>query len=155
MHYIVDYEICSLVILIAVGIRFFTLKRFPDFTCRLFGFMIVCGVVDIILDVLACFAIDGIDRIPVWLCTGLNLAFYVVQSAMPMLMMSFIATLCRTFTRERIRRYWYLFAPYVGILLLIATNPIHHLFFRVAQVGTKLVCSGGIGTYLIYMCCCF
>ncbi|MCF0149881.1 MAG: EAL domain-containing protein [Firmicutes bacterium] len=152
MNYVLDYEICSLIILSVVGLRFFILKRFPDHTCRMFSVLIVTAFFDIFFDIAGAFSIDHIAALPGWLCVFVNLIFYILQAALPMIMMTFVAFLCGMLDVQSIKRAWPLYVPYGVLLLLILTNHWHHYFIAVSVQNGVKVCSLGVGTLLEYLC---
>ena len=61
MHYETQYEICALLFLVILTVRFFGVRQFPSRENRIFGIILNCAVADLVLDIIGAYTIHHDD----------------------------------------------------------------------------------------------
>ncbi len=131
MQYIVEYEICALVFLLAAVVRFYAKRQFPSTQNRIFSCLLLCAVASLSLDIATAYTIEYALRVPIWINIVLNTAFYLVQLALPVLILFYVLAMEGSFRRQhRIRLAAMALPAGVMALLLIVVNPAVGVFFR-------------------------
>ena len=90
MHCNYYLEVCSLVFLVAITIAYFTRKKFPVATARLFGVGLISLCVNVGLDVLFCVLLDHSDVVPICWVECVAELFFVMQFLLSYLLFAFV-----------------------------------------------------------------
>lgn len=134
--YILEYEISALIFLIVIITRYFAAKRFPNQKNRLFAIILWLAAIDIFFDIVSSLVIDNVFDVPVILVFFVNSTFYLLQLALPFLMILYTLTMSEHLTRKKMLKLSPLFLPSFGIAVMLLINPLTHSFFYVdAQMG--------------------
>ena len=72
-------ELCALVFLAAITLAYFTRKKFPVATARLFGVGLIFLTVNVALDILFCVLLDHSDVVPLPFVEAAAELFFVMQ----------------------------------------------------------------------------
>ena len=59
-------EVCALIFLVAISIAYFTRKKYPVATARLFGVGLLILILNVSLDILFCFLLDRSNVVPLY-----------------------------------------------------------------------------------------
>lgn len=135
-------EVCALVFLVCLFIRFIAGKKFLSKVNIIFGAAIVCGIVDLFLDVLSCVLLDHYDIIPAEFNEFVNGSFYFFQILFPILLFIFLVYLAGITNRQR-KRMLLCLIPAVLYQGVIITNPFTHLVFHIDYSATDGVFKHG------------
>ncbi len=141
-EYQTQFEACALLFLLAVTVRFFSVRRFPSRQNRLFGVILICALADLTLDIIGSITIFHADVLPVWVNYVVNMPFYMLQAVFPSLMMSYVVLISgRTFRGSRALTL--LLLPTAAMALLLLLNPLTNWIFYVADAdGVQRYCRG-------------
>ncbi len=126
MVYIYEYELCALVFLLIITVRFFAKRHFPDMENNLFGVIIICGILDIALDVVSAFTIKYASSLPIWLNMLVNTWFYALGIFLSALVMIYIFIIAKIKNRAFVGL---LIFPAVFFGLILILIPKTELFF--------------------------
>ena len=132
--YIYEYEISALVFLAVIMARYFRTRRFPNQKNHLFTLILWCTVADMILDMASSLIIDNVFLVSPAVTYAVNGAFYLLQIVMPLLMTVYTLALVEPLSRRRLPRLFPLFVPQAAMALIMLSNPVTHLIFRVDPV---------------------
>ncbi len=100
MAYILDYNICALVIIFSIALHFFTNRQFPNLQNRLFGFALIAAFFDILLDMLGSLTIAQATTLPAWVNYAVNTVFYSFQLLFIVILFVHAAILTKQFRKE-------------------------------------------------------
>lgn len=90
MHYEVSYELCSLVFLVIITTRFFSVRRFPSTQNRLFGITLCVALANLIMDIVTAYTIEYTAVLPIWTNYVLCSVFYALQMVISALMVNYV-----------------------------------------------------------------
>ena len=76
MKYVIDYEVCALVFILIISIRFFMRRRFDSQQNSFFGFLLVCCTADILFDIASVFMISYPQKFSIEMNMTVNMLFY-------------------------------------------------------------------------------
>lgn len=153
-HYIVDYEVTALAVLIIITIRFYTLRRFPDILTKLFGFILWVSIFDLGLDIVGAHTIEFSYNFPAWVNHVINTLFYSAQTILPVLMTVYIIwSAGKKFSESRALRL--LLAPGILTLIFIFTNHFTGWVFYLDDSTGYLLYTRGPWFNLLYASTCF
>lgn len=153
-HYIVDFEVTALAVLLVITVRFYTLRRFPDILTRLFGFILWIAILDLSLDIVGAHTIEFAHNYPAWINQIINTAFYSVQTIFPVLLMTYVLwSANKQFSRSRTLRLF--LVPAILTLALILSNHFTHLVFYLDNSLGFLVYTRGPWFNTLYISTCF
>ena len=85
MNYIIEYEVCVIIFVIAIIVVFYNSHFFPSTQNKLFGSILVFTVADMILDVVTAITIEHALTMPFWINYLLNSMFYTMQIIFPVI----------------------------------------------------------------------
>ena len=121
-------ELCSLVFLVAITIAYFTRKKFPVATARLFGVGLLFLVANVGFDILFCYLLDHSDIVPIGWVEAVAELFFVMQFLLSYSLFAFVF-----YSVGRSLRYSpnYLLTIIPSALgaILFFTNCLHHWNF--------------------------
>ncbi|HWP79276.1 MAG TPA: EAL domain-containing protein [Candidatus Acidoferrum sp.] len=140
MTYITQYEVCALLFLVIVLIRFFTVRRFPSFQNKLFGVLLICSAGDILLDVAGSYTIMYAAELPPYVNYLINTAFYALQFVLLPLFLAYLVALAGLYYTWRRNILPLLMAPVAACLLVLVSNPFTKWIFYIDL-------SSGVGVY--------
>ncbi len=140
MTYIVEYEVCALLFLVIVAIRFFSVRRFPSFQNKLFGVLLICSTGDVLLDVVGSIAIMRAADLPPYVNYLINTPFYALQFMLLPLVFAYLVSLAGLYYSWRRRILPLLMLPVIICLLILASNIFTKWIFYVDM-------STGVGVY--------
>lgn len=123
-------EVCALVFLICLLVRFIASKKFLSSVNIIFGAAIICGIFDLSLDILSSVCLDHADVVPEILTSFCNGAFYFFHIAFPPLLYAFLIFIAGISSQTR-KKLCYFFIPAAIYMLIILTNPLHHLVYEI------------------------
>ncbi len=149
MTYVVGYEISALLFLTVVAVHFFSKRRFPSPQNKMYSFIMVFAIMDIVLDVLGSLLTDGRLASPLWLQIVVNWLFYAFQLFIPALLFVYLLAISGKFNRKNM--HWILIGilPALVLEFSLATNMYTHLYFSMSEAGSLL---HGPWFDLIYYC---
>lgn len=128
MYYEYDYLYLSFLFLLIIVFRYFTQRHFPSLRDRLFGFILIVSIVDLVFDIASSLVIENVFILPSWLTLSVCYVFYLLQSLFPFLMLTYIISISG--------RKKHLQSPYIfGLALPASINYI--LIFL--NIGTNLL----------------
>ncbi len=81
MYFNISFDLISLLVLIVLTVRFCSLRKFPIFSNFMYGFLLVLGLFNILLDILGTAAINHVGSISLGLAYLPNVLYYVSQLA--------------------------------------------------------------------------
>ena len=128
MHCNYYLELCSLVFLVAITIAYFTRKKFPVATARLFGVGLISLCVNVGLDVLFCVLLDHSDVVPIGWVECVAELFFVMQFLLSYLLFAFVFYSVGKSLRYSPIYLLTIIPSAIGVILFF-TNCIHHWNF--------------------------
>ncbi len=144
LHYQVQYEVCALVFLLVVAARFFSIRRFPNRTNRLFGVILICAIADLSLDIVGAYTIMDAASVAPWVNYAVNTAFYALQIVFPALMMTYVLFCAGYNCRQEPCLQLLLLPAAVFLLLLLANFFDGCIFFVRTADGVNAYCRGSL-----------
>ncbi|MCF0237467.1 MAG: EAL domain-containing protein [Sphaerochaetaceae bacterium] len=140
-----QFEACALFFLGFLLLHYLTAKKFPSPASFLFGVIIVLGILDVGLDVLASYAMDNYGKWPLWSIALLNNVFYVCQIVLPCFMSVLVLLVAGERPHlDRSLSYYLTQIPVILGLFIVITNPLTGLIFKVSDVNGTLLFEHGI-----------
>lgn len=150
MHYETHFEMCSMLFLIIVTVRFFSMRQFPDRRNRLFGVILICAIADLLLDIVGSYTIEFASVIPVWVNYVINTVFYSMQVIFPALMMTYVLVMCGKRDIPHAKYKW-LYLPMILFELILLSSPATDAIFYVREIdGVVTYCHGWL-FYALYI----
>ena len=127
-NYQLQYEMCSLVFLLAITFQFVFAKRFPTRTNMVFVEILFCSVGSLSMDILGCLTVMHVINVPIWLNYLINGLFYFCQVTLPGLTCIYVlmATNC---TYKEHPKAFLIMIPGAAFMLLQFINPFTGLMF--------------------------
>lgn len=113
-------ELSALVFLVALLIRFIVSKKFKSNVNLLFGAALICGIMDMTLDILGSVFIEKLLE-PVGLNVLVNSLFYVFQVLFPTFLLSYLIALAGLTFREK-KWLYCLFIPAALFIIALIIN---------------------------------
>ena len=121
-------EVCSLVILVAITVAYFTRKKFPVATARLFGVGLLSLCANVGLDILFCVLLDNSDVVPIgWVECAAEL-FFTMQFLLSYLLFAFVFYSVGKSLRYSPIYLLTIIPSAIGVILFF-TNCLHHWNF--------------------------
>ena len=142
MYYILDYEICALIFLLIISVRFFEVRLFPNRQNKLFGIILYCAMIDLTLDIVGSITIEYAYMVPAWVNYAINTVFYSMQFIFPAIMMIYVIIMAGQYFFQK-KKLLLLLLPAVFFELVLLTNLFTKLIFFVADVDGILVYTRG------------
>ena len=150
MNYILEYEICALFFLLILVSRFFDVRRFPSLQNKLFGIILVCACVDIVLDIASSLAIERIADIPLIITHFSITLFYLFQFVFPPLILLYIIVLAELYYGWRKTKLPLMMLPAAGFIVLMLTNVFTSLVYYIDVSTSVPVYTRGPLFFLLY-----
>ena len=128
MHCNYYLEVCSLIILVAITIAYFTRKKYPVATARLFGVGLIVLCLNVSLDILFCVLLDHSDVVSLGYVEFIAELFFSTQFVLSYSLFAFVLySLGKSIRYSPI--YLLTIIPSAIGALLFFTNSIHHWCF--------------------------
>lgn len=151
MHYHLEYEICALVFLIIITIKYFEVRHFPGRLNKLFGVILFFAIADLALDIFGSYTIVHANSVAPWINYVVNTTFYSLQVVFLALMTSFVIIMIGLhFLRQKFLML--LMIPVAVYELMILLNPITKSIFYIGDVGGVLTYIHGPWFKALYLC---
>ena len=122
-------EVCSLIFLVAITIAYFTRKKFPVATAKLFGVGLICLIINLSLDIIFCLLLDHSDVIPIGWAEVTAELFFFMQILDSYLLFAYVFYAIGKSLRYS-PKYLLTLIPSVLGAILFFTNCIHHWCFN-------------------------
>ena len=121
-------ELCALIVLVAITIAYFSRKKFPVATARLFGVGLLTLVLNVGSDILFCVLLDNSDTVPlIWVELVADF-FFSMQFVLSYLLFAFVLySVGKSLKYSPI--YLLTIVPSAFGAVWFFTNHIHHLNF--------------------------
>ena len=128
MHCNYYLEVCALIILVAITIAYFSRKKFPVATARLFGVGLISLVLNVSSDILFCVLLDHSDVVPIIYVELVADFFFSLQFVLSYCLFAFVLYSVGKSIRYSPIYLLTIIPSAVGVLLFF-TNCIHHWEF--------------------------
>lgn len=129
MKFNICYDIVSLVVLLIVTFRFYKYMRFPVFSNRLFGVLLVLGNLNLIFDISATLFISNVIDVPIWFTYLINSLYYIVQLIMGASILIFLIALIAVKTKVDRKYYLISLIPvFIFIMIFLVALPFGKVF---------------------------
>ena len=127
-------EVCALIILTAITVAYFTRKKFPVATARLFGVGLIFLVLNVASDIVFCVLLDNSKVVPIgWVEFSADF-FFSMQFLLSYSLFAYVFYSVGKSLRYTPIRLLTILPSAVGVLLFF-TNGAHHLCFSFVQSG--------------------
>ena len=129
MEYNLSYDIISLIVLIIVGIKFFSQKQFPVLSNRLYGQVILFGIANIILDILGSIFVMNVVSVPVWINIAVNSMYYISLLLVPSALTLYIVALIsnkKTVKKQSLNMC--IIPSYIALVIFFVGLPLGKIF---------------------------
>jgi len=100
MDYEYGYAICSLAFLLVVEVHFFRKKRYPSLQNKIYEFIMLLALGDLVLDIVGSYTIVHALELPHWMNYGINIPFYIVQVLLPATLMLYVLAIAEAFSQK-------------------------------------------------------
>ena len=128
MHCNYFLEVCSLIFMVAITIAYFTRKKYPVATSRLFGVGLILLDVNITLDILFCVLLDNSNVIPIGWVELVAELFFVTQFVLSYSLYAYVLySIGKSIKYSPV--YLLTIIPSAVGAVLFFTNSIHHWNF--------------------------
>ena len=128
MHCNYYLEVCSLIFLVAITLAYFTRKKYPVATARLFGVGLIILDINVASDILFCVLLDNSNVVPIGWVELVAELFFVMQFVLSYSLYAYIIySLGRSIKYSPI--YLLTILPSAIGAVLFFTNSIHHWCF--------------------------
>ena len=128
MHCNYYLEVCALIILVAITIAYFSRKKFPVATARLFGVGLISLVLNVSSDILFCVLLDHSDVVPLIHVELVADFFFSMQFVLSYCLYAFVLYSVGKSIRYSPIYLLTIIPSAVGVLLFF-TNGLHHWEF--------------------------
>ena len=128
MHCNYYLEVCALIVLVAITIAYFSRKKFPVATARLFGVGLISLVLNVSSDILFCVLLDHSDVVPLMWVELVADFFFSMQFVLSYCLFAFVLYSVGKSIRYSPIYLLTIIPSAVGVLLFF-TNCIHHWEF--------------------------
>ena len=148
--YQTQFELCSLIFLVGITLHYYLVRRFPTFSNKLFGVILILSIADLSLDIIGCITIEHINDVPVWANYLVNGLFYLIETTLPMLMCIYIVYHSgMTFVRNPQAKL--IIIPSLLMALIHMSNPLTGLIFSIRKTENGLMFVTGPIYYSLYV----
>ena len=148
--YQTQFELCSLIFLVGITLHYYLVRRFPTFSNKLFGVILILSIADLSLDIIGCITIEHINEVPVWANYLVNGLFYLIETTLPMLMCIYIVYHSgMTFVRNPQAKL--IIIPSLLMALIHMSNPLTGLIFSIRKTENGLMFVTGPIYYSLYV----
>ena len=139
MHCNYYLEVCALIILVAITIAYYSRKKFPVATARLFGVGLISLILNVGSDILFCILLDHSDTVPIIWVELVADFFFSMQFVLSYLLYAFVLYSVGKSLRYSPIHLLTIIPSAFGAIWFF-TNPLHHLNF-------SFVLDSASGTY--------
>ena len=131
-------EVCALLFLVCLLIRSIVDKKFVSKLNVIFGCAVVCGVIDVFLDVIAAVLVDHPEVVSERFNFFINGTFYFFQLTFPCILYGFVLHVASISNKARYKMYLF-FIPSALYFICLLINPFTKWVFDVnyANIGTS------------------
>ncbi|MDO4581229.1 MAG: GGDEF domain-containing phosphodiesterase [Bacillota bacterium] len=148
MIYVIGYEVSALIFLLVVTVHFLSKPQFPSVQNRYFLIFLICGLLDISLDILGSIAISYAHNLPIGLIYVVNTVFYALQCAFPAMLLIYVWILTGNFVFSDLWRLSLWLLPLIIGEILLMGNYWTGWFFGFDDDGQYI---RGLGYTLLYV----
>ena len=128
LHVNYYFEVCSLIILVAITVAYFSRKKFPVTTYRLFGIGLISLDLNVSLSILFCVLLDNSNVVNIAWVEAIAEIYFVMQIVESYLLFLYVFyAICKSLRYSPI--YFLTLIPSVLGAAFIFTNCLHHLNF--------------------------
>ena len=128
MHCNYYLEVCALILLVAITIAYFSRKKFPVATARLFGVGLLSLILNVSSDILFCVLLDHSNVVPlIWVELVADF-FFSMQFALSYCLFAFVFYSVGKSLRYSPIHLLTILPSAIGVILFF-TNSIHHWNF--------------------------
>lgn len=128
MHCNYFLEVCALIVLVAITVAYFSRKKFPVATSRLFGVGLITLILNVGSDILFCILLDHSDKVPIFYVELVADFFFSMQFVLSYSLFAFVFySVGKSLKYSPI--YLLTIIPSAIGAVLFFTNSIHHLNF--------------------------
>ncbi|NCB42521.1 MAG: EAL domain-containing protein [Clostridia bacterium] len=131
MDYEYGYAICSLAFLLVVEVHFFRKKRYPSLQNKIYEFVMLFALGDLVLDIVGSYTIVHALAFPHWVNYAINIPFYIMQVLLPATLMIYVLAIAEAFSKKNSLSIKLLFLPAIFITLFILSTRFTGAIFRV------------------------
>lgn len=124
-----DYAICSAIFLLGVVLLYFNKQQFRNLQNRLFSFVLILALVDIVIDIASSLILGYTDVIPLWLLYLILTIYFALQSVFALLMVLYSLTVVGALTTRNYKKFWPLLIPALLTTLVLLLNIFKPLIF--------------------------
>ena len=121
-------EVCALIFLVAITLAYFTRKKFPVATARLFGVGLIILIANVATDILFCILLDHSDTVPLFWVELVAEIFFSLQFVLSYCLFAYVL-----YSSGKSLKYLPIYLltviPSAVGALLFFTNSIHHWAF--------------------------
>ena len=121
-------ELCALIVLVAITIAYFTRKKFPVATARLFGVGLIFLDINVATDILFCVLLDNSNVVPIGMVEAVADIFFVMQFLLSYSLFAYVFYSVGKSLRYSPTRLLTILPSAVGTILFF-TNGLHHWNF--------------------------
>ncbi|MCQ2087490.1 MAG: GGDEF domain-containing phosphodiesterase [Bacilli bacterium] len=144
-------ELCSLVFLCCLLVRFLVGKKFLSKVNIIFGAAIVCGIFDLSFDILGSIFLANYESVSLAANFAINELFYFFHIPFPVLLFTFLLHIAGV-SKKTFKKLVPFYVPAILYLIIILLNPFTHWVFSIDYSATDGVFKHGplfIGIYIV------
>ena len=138
LHYNYFLELCSLVLLTAISISYFTRKKFPSPLFKLFGYILVFITTNVFVNVMSCFVLDKSATIPLFFVEMINDIYYSSNLFLSFLLFAYVL-----YSLGKSMKYMPIYnlttIPTVLAIIFVCTNGLHKQVFELVRDANGVV----------------
>ena len=148
-NYQLQYELCSLLFLLAITFQFVSAKKFPTRTNFIFTLILLCSLGSLTFDILGCLTVMHVIKVPLWLNYLINGSFYFMQITIPGLTCIYVLVATGV-TYKKNPRIFLVMVPAAAFMLLQILNPFTKMFFYFEVINDLAIFKNGPFHMLYY-----
>ena len=156
MYFGITMIVCNLMYTLLIGYIFFSKRRLNIIETKLYEVLIIINIIDLILELLCCFTVFNINKLPIWFVNIINRSFLLVIFSWFLLFTTYIYIISfKNAKNARLsfnnKKYYLLLLPIFILTLLLIFLPLSYYNYN------NIVYSYGIAPSLLYVIvlCCF
>lgn len=157
MDWIIELDICALLITSLILLVVFQKKDLPTMKNITFGVLMILTFLASLFDLVSVYCIENVTRVPLWLNYILQMMYSIPFTAIPMVYYIYVMSLTiqsRIVTKSRIAL---IVIPYAIELLLVLTTPFTHWHFHFNDAlqythGWAVYVTYGLSFFYIILC---
>lgn len=130
MHYVFQYEACSLLFVGIIALHFLSKYSFPSIQNKFFTFFLMATILDISFDLISVYTIANGANIPVYINYFVNIVLFCCNSfLLPMLMVYILAMAKHLVRKNYIFIILGLIPAFVAEIVIITTPFTHYILY--------------------------